>query len=159
MKVYTLKSRQFLPITLDEAWKFFSNPENLGAITPPHMGFRILYRSGGGEMYPGQLIRYVIRIAPHIPVQWITEITHVMEGKYFIDEQRFGPYALWHHQHHFRKTAGGIEMIDEINYAIPLGILGRLVHALFVGKQVKAIFAYRKEVLEQRFSNPKSIMV
>lgn len=152
MKIYNLKRTQVLPISLQEAWDFFSSPANLEKITPAHMGFHILYKSGGDKMYPGQLIRYIVNGLPFIPMHWVTEITHVQEPNYFVDEQRFGPYALWHHQHHFRSVTGGVEMIDEVNYAIPLGPLGRLAHSIFVGRAVNAIFNHRYKTLEQFFT-------
>ena len=155
MKVYNLHRKQILPITLEEAWDFFSKPQNLKKITPEHMGFKILYQSGGTEMYAGQMIRYIVRVLPVVPLHWVTEITHVQEPHYFVDEQRFGPYAMWHHQHHFKAVEGGVEMIDEVNYAIPLGILGRIAHWLFVGRQVSAIFDHRYEVLENYFKSEK----
>jgi ligand-binding SRPBCC domain-containing protein len=155
MKIYTLKRTQILPISLTEAWSFFSSPKNLAKITPTHMGFKILYISGGDKAYAGQIIRYHINVLPIIRVNWVTEITHVSEEKYFIDEQRFGPYALWHHQHHFRQVENGVEMTDEVNYAIPLGILGRLAHWLFVGREVNRIFEYRYDVLEKFFNKDK----
>ncbi len=151
MKVYNLKTKQFLPISMEEAWDFFSSPENLKDITPSHMKFDIRYISGSKKMYPGQIITYKLQPVPVIPVSWTTEITHVMEPTYFVDEQRFGPYALWHHQHRFKEVDGGVEMEDEVNYAIPLGILGRIANWLFVGKKVKGIFDYRYKVLEERF--------
>ncbi len=156
MKIYTLKRVQVLPISLQEAWDFFSSPKNLAEITPKHMGFSILYISGGNKMYPGQLIRYLVNIAPMVSLHWVTEITHVDEPKYFVDEQRFGPYALWHHQHHFRGVAGGIEMTDEVNYAIPFGILGQLANWLFVKKKVNAIFDHRFETLVEYFGKDKT---
>lgn len=104
-------------------------------------------------MYPGQLIRYKIQVIPFVPMHWVTEITHVQEPHYFVDEQRFGPYALWHHQHRFKAVAGGVEMTDEVNYAIPLGILGRLAHLLFVGREVNAIFDYRFKILDDLFNH------
>ena len=155
MKVYHLKRTQFLPITLDEAWQFFSDPRNLKEITPPHMKFRILYMSGGDHMFPGQLIRYYVHVLAGIRVHWVTEITHVQQPVRFIDEQRFGPYALWHHAHFFREVDGGIEMTDEVNYAIPLGFIGQFANWLFVEKQVNAIFDYRFNVLEKRFGTHK----
>lgn len=152
MKIYNLKRTQTLPISLQEAWDFFSTPNNLSKITPEEMGFNIRYISGGCQTYAGQIIRYEIKIMPLIYVNWTTEITHVAPLHYFIDDQRFGPYAMWHHQHHFKQTAEGVEMTDEVNYAIPLGILGRLAHWLFVGRQVNAIFNYRYKVLENYFN-------
>lgn len=155
MKIYTLTRKQFLPITLEQAWDFFSTPKNLSKITPAHMGFEILYQSGGEKTYAGQIIRYRVQILPGIKAHWVTEITHVKELEYFVDEQRFGPYALWHHQHSFKAVPGGVEMLDEVNYAIPFGLLGRLAHGLFVGREVSRIFGYRFQVLEDYFKNNK----
>jgi ligand-binding SRPBCC domain-containing protein len=155
MKVYNLTRTQFLPISLSEAWNFFSTPRNLSKITPEHMGFKILYVSGGEKAYAGQIIRYQISILPGIKVHWVTEITQVQEPRYFIDEQRLGPYALWHHQHHFVEVPGGVKMTDEVNYAIPLGILGRLAHLIFVGREVNRIFDHRYTVLEEFFRGEK----
>ena len=152
MKVYHLQRTQVLPISLQEAWAFFSTPTNLAKITPSHMGFEILYQSGGSKTYAGQIIRYRVNVLPGISVHWVTEITHVSEPNYFVDEQRFGPYALWHHQHRFREVANGVEMTDEVNYAIPLGWLGQLAGALFVHRQVNAIFDHRYQVLNAYFS-------
>jgi ligand-binding SRPBCC domain-containing protein len=155
MKIYNLKRTQFLPISIKEAWEFFSSPANLSKITPGHMGFKILYMSGGPKMYPGQVIRYIVYGLPGIPMNWMTEITHVQEPNYFVDEQRFGPYALWHHQHHFKEVEGGVEMTDEVNYAIPLGFLGRLANWLFVAREVNRIFDHRYNVLESYFTKEK----
>ena len=151
MKIYNIKRVQFLPISLEEAWEFFSSPRNLSKITPAKMNFRILYMSGGDKTYAGQLIRYKVNVLPGISVHWVTEITQVKELNHFIDEQRFGPYALWHHQHHFKAVPGGVEMTDEVNYAIPFGILGTLAHLIFVGREVNAIFEHRFKVLEAYF--------
>ena len=152
MKIYSLRKTQFLPITQDMAWTFFSSPGNLGKITPEGMGFRILRMSGGDKMYQGQIIQYKIKVFPHINVNWVTEITHVEMPGYFVDEQRFGPYSWWHHQHFFQEVKGGVEMTDEVNYAMPLGILGRLAHLLFVRRQIMLIFDYRSTVLKEYFS-------
>jgi ligand-binding SRPBCC domain-containing protein len=159
MKIYTLSRTQKLPISLEEAWAFFSTPANLSRITPVDLTFDIVYKSGGDTMYAGQLIRYKIGIFPMIKTSWVTEITHVDAPHYFVDEQRFGPYALWHHQHRFREIEGGVEMTDEVNYAIPLGWLGQLAHALFVRRQVNAIFDYRFDVLEKIFSKEKQTVL
>lgn len=155
MKIYNLKRTQFLPISITEAWEFFSSPANLSKITPEHMGFKILYISGGPKMYPGQVIRYIVYGLPGIPMNWMTEITHVQEPHYFVDEQRFGPYALWHHQHHFKEVEGGVEMTDEVNYAIPFGFLGRLANWLFVAREVNRTFDHRYTVLESYFTKQK----
>ncbi|MBL0739712.1 SRPBCC family protein [Chryseolinea lacunae] len=156
MKIYSLKRVQVLPLALPDAWRFFADPKNLQKITPPHMGFSILYQSGFGAMYAGQLVRYRIHVFPFVPMQWLTEITHVNEPHYFVDEQRFGPYAFWHHQHHLKAVpGGGVEVTDEVNYAIPLGWLGRFANALFVERQLNAIFDYRYKVLEEFFNTAK----
>lgn len=151
MKVYTLQTNQFLPISIEEAWDFFSSPKNLSKITPKEMNFKILHMSGGDEMYPGQIINYKVNGLPGIRMRWTTEITQVNKPHHFIDNQIFGPYALWHHQHRFKEVPGGVEMEDEVNYAIPLGLLGRFANWLFVEKKVKAIFDHRFEVLEKYF--------
>jgi ligand-binding SRPBCC domain-containing protein len=151
MKIYNLQRKQLLPISLKEAWDFFSTPKNLSKITPEHMGFEILYISGGEKAYAGQIIRYNVSVLPGVKLHWVTEITQVKEPLHFIDEQRFGPYTLWHHQHHFKEVEGGVEMTDEVNYAIGYGLIGRLAHWLFVGKEVNRIFDHRYQVLERYF--------
>lgn len=152
MAVYTLERVQRLPISLDEAWTFFSSPANLKLITPPEMGFDILSDERWvKQMYAGQIIAYTVRPLMNIPMYWMTEITHVREKEFFIDEQRSGPYTIWHHQHHFRPIPGGVEMTDLLHYKLPLGWLGDLVHALFVRRRVQDIFDYRYKVLEKRF--------
>ena len=119
------------------------------------MGFKILYISGGDKSYAGQIIRYHVSILPGIKTHWVTEITQVKEPDYFIDQQRFGPYALWHHRHHFKEVPGGVEMMDEVNYALSLGLLGRLAHFIFVGREVNRIFDHRYKVLEDYFAEGK----
>lgn len=155
MKVYQLKRKQFLPISLDEAWGFFSSPRNLAVITPSKLDFKILYISGEGKVYAGQIIRYKITILPGIRVDWMTEITHVKEPFHFIDEQRFGPYALWHHQHHFKEVTDGVEMTDELHYAIPFGWMGQLANWIFVKREVNSIFDYRSAILKKYFIQRK----
>ena len=152
MKIYNLKQKQFLPIDIQTAWDFFSSPENLVKITPAEMRFHIVYQSGElHKTYGGKIIRYQLGIFPGLKTNWTTEITHVQEPHYFVDEQRFGPYALWHHRHFFKEVAGGIEMSDEVNYAIPFGFLGRLANGLFVARQLNRIFSYRFNLLKKLF--------
>lgn len=148
MKTYTLKRTQVLPISLQDAWSFFSSPANLGAITPPQMNFEILSQTGGDRMHEGQVITYKITVLPLVRMKWITVITSVIESSRFTDVQRQGPYSLWEHTHSFRRTNPGVEMTDEIHYALPFGILGRLAHWLFVRRAVNRIFDYRFRVLE-----------
>lgn len=154
--IYTLTVTQRLPISLQEAWDFFSSPKNLEKITPSHMGFKIT--SGEpGKMYTGQIISYVVAPLPGIKTNWVTEITHVEETKFFIDEQRFGPYKMWHHEHHFVEEENGILMTDKVSYKIPFGFLGHIAQSLFVKKQLKGIFDYRVRVLEQKFGVSESV--
>jgi len=141
---------------MEEAWSFFSSPKNLVRITPPEMEFDMIYRSGnGGKTYAGQIIRYKLKIFAGIKSTWTTEITHVQEPFYFIDEQRFGPYALWHHQHFFKAVNGGVEMTDEVNYAVPFGLIGRLANWIFVARELNRIFNYRFTILEKYFPAKK----
>ncbi|MBL7803624.1 MAG: SRPBCC family protein [Saprospiraceae bacterium] len=152
MATFTLKRVQRLPITLEHAWDFFSAPGNLKEITPPYMGFHVLSDPDFlSHMYAGQIIDYTVTPVLGIPLYWMTEITHVEHQKFFVDEQRVGPYAMWHHQHHFKAVPGGVEMTDLVHYRLPLGILGRLAHVLFVRRQLETIFAYRWKKLEDLF--------
>ncbi|HYI77605.1 MAG TPA: SRPBCC family protein [Chryseolinea sp.] len=151
MKIYQLTRKQFLPVNLKHAWDFFSSPKNLALITPSGMAFKILSYTGAEKMFKGQLIHYRITILPAITVRWVTEITEVNEPYQFTDEQRSGPYALWQHRHRFTAVQGGVEIVDELKYAIPMGWIGRLAHLLFVNKKVKAIFDFRYSALEKRF--------
>lgn len=146
-----LHFEQRLPVSLDEAWAFFSDPSNLQAITPPHMGFVVTSRFHGPSMYAGQIIRYIVKPMGGIPLKWCTEITHVEPKSYFVDEQRVGPYAFWHHQHHFKAVGDKVVMADILNYKLPFGLLGKAVDTLYVRKEVEAIFAYRKQILVKRF--------
>jgi ligand-binding SRPBCC domain-containing protein len=156
MKLYHLKRTQFLPISLQQAWDFFATPKNLGVITPPAMNFKIISQSGDESMYAGQIICYHVSVKPWLKVKWVTEITHVNEPHYFVDDQISGPYSLWHHEHHFKEVAGGVEMTDELHYAVPFGIFGRIANALFVGREVNTIFDFRFNVLEKHFTKTKT---
>ncbi|MBC7980558.1 MAG: SRPBCC family protein [Armatimonadetes bacterium] len=148
--IHTFEQSQFLPITPDAAWDFFSSPRNLDEITPDDLGFKIVYQPGE-EMYEGQIIEYRVMVAPGIWVPWVTEIKMVREGESFIDEQRFGPYKFWHHLHSFAPAEGGVMMRDLVHYALPFGPFGAIAHGVFVRKKLERIFGFRKEVLEKRF--------
>lgn len=150
MKLIKKKYAQLLPISLDEAWDFFSKPENLNEITPDDMKFEILTEDLG-EMHQGMIIQYNVEPFPLLKTGWVTEITQVEEKNFFIDEQRFGPFSFWHHQHHFEVAEHGVLMTDILHYRIPLGILGKLANYLFVGKRVEAIFEYRYKLLQNKF--------
>ncbi len=146
MKIYTLHKKQKLPISLEKAWEFLSSPKNLKTITPDYMSFNIL--SGAEKpMFAGQIIQYIVTPILGIKTKWVTEITHVKEGEYFVDEQRFGPYALWHHKHFIKEIDGGVEMEDIIDYKVPMGILGQIVHPILVKPKLEEIFAYRQKKL------------
>ncbi|MFM2358245.1 MAG: hypothetical protein RLY16_238 [Bacteroidota bacterium] len=148
-KVYSIKTVQQIPMSLADAWQFFSNPANLQKITPDTLGFEIISKHHGPVMYAGQIIEYKVRPILNIPLYWMTEITHVVPMQFFVDEQRFGPYSLWHHQHHFKEIPGGVEMTDIVHYKLPLGWLGDIAQGLMVKKQLKEIFDFRFERVEK----------
>jgi len=150
MSLYQIHVKQNLPISLQEAWDFFSDPMNLNKITPDNMGF-VTLSGADRKMYPGQIIQYEVTPLLGIKMNWVTEITHVVQNEYFVDEQRFGPYALWHHKHSLTPIEGGVLMHDVVHYKLPLGFLGRIAHALFVKKQIQNIFDYRTQQLELLF--------
>jgi ligand-binding SRPBCC domain-containing protein len=150
MKLHRLDDRLWLPIDLDTAWDFFSQPENLNRITPDDMHFNIL--TGAGERsFAGQIISYKIAPVPGVPLAWVTEITQCVPGSYFIDEQRFGPYRFWHHLHRFEAGDGGVWMKDTLHYALPGGFLGELVAGAWVHAKVRGIFSHRSQALAQIF--------
>jgi ligand-binding SRPBCC domain-containing protein len=154
MKIYTFHRKQKLPITIETAWAFLSNPKNLKTITPDYMSFDIL--SGADRpMFAGQIIQYILTPILGIKTKWVTEITQVEHQKYFVDEQRFGPYALWHHKHFIKEIDGGVEMEDIIDYKVPLGILGQLVHPVLVKPKLEEIFAYRQKKLIELYGTYK----
>jgi ligand-binding SRPBCC domain-containing protein len=152
VKTYQFKFEQKLPIPLAEAWDFFSSPLNLAKITPAKMNFIITSNfSPDTKMYPGMLISYKVSPVFGIKMNWVTEITHVKEHVYFVDEQRTGPYAMWHHEHHFKEIPGGVLMTDILTYGIPYGIIGRIANTVLVDKEVKQVFAYRTKAVNELF--------
>jgi ligand-binding SRPBCC domain-containing protein len=148
--IYTLESSQFLNVGLEQAWNFFSSPENLATITPSHMRF-VITSGATGKIFPGQIITYKVSPFTGFLTNWVTEITHVSNGAFFVDEQRFGPYAMWHHLHRFEETNGGVLMTDQVSYKLPWGILGKIAHAFFVKNQLKQIFEFREQKLNDLF--------
>lgn len=152
--LYSIHKFQKLPITLQEAWDFISAPKNLAVITPDSMGFNTL---SGDEraMYPGQIIHYTITPLLGLKLEWVTEITHVVDKSFFVDEQRYGPYEFWHHKHFIREIPGGVEMEDIVHYKIPMGILGRLAHPVLVKPKLEEIFEYRQKKLIELFGELK----
>jgi len=154
MKIYTKRAKQNLPISIEEAWDFLSNPKNLKTITPDYMGFEIL-AGADRPMYSGQIIQYIVTPVLGIKTKWVTEITHVIDKTYFVDEQRFGPYALWHHKHFLKEIDGGVEMEDIIDYKVPMGFIGQLVHPILVKPKLDEIFNYRYQKLIELFGDYK----
>lgn len=152
MTLFKLHTKQKLPITVDEAWRFLSDPKNLKSITPKYMSFDIL--SGADRpMYSGQIIEYIVTPIFGIKTKWVTEITHVMDRSYFVDEQRFGPYALWHHKHFIKPIENGVELEDIIHYKLPYGIIGKILHPILVKPKLAEIFSYRRDKLMQLFGS------
>jgi ligand-binding SRPBCC domain-containing protein len=154
MKIYRIESKQNLSISKEKAWEFLSNPKNLKTITPEYMSFDIL---SGAErpMFAGQIIQYIVTPIFGIKTKWVSEITHVEKGEYFVDIQLFGPYALWHHKHFIKEIPGGVEMEDVIDYKVPMGILGQLVHPFLVKPKLNEIFEYRRKKLIELFGEIK----
>lgn len=145
-----------IPAPLDEVWTFFSNPANLNKITPSEMNFRIITPLPE-RMYKGMMIGYKVSPLPGLRLTWLTEITQSEDGKLFIDEQRKGPYKIWHHEHHFRVVEDGVEMRDILTYDLPAGFIGRMVDVLLVYKRVQAIFAFREKQIKLLFPADKKV--
>ena len=150
MAIHRLHRIQRLPITRDRAWDFFSDPRNLATITPDELGFQIKTELPD-TMYPGMFIQYTVKPLLGIPMTWVTEITQVRPKEFFIDEQRVGPYSIWHHQHFFRDIPGGVEMEDIVDYQLPLSPLGDVVHPWLVKPKLKQIFDYREVKMRELF--------
>jgi len=152
--LYSIHTKQNLPISLQDAWDFIADPKNLAVITPDSMGFKTI--SGDDrKMFAGQVIEYTITPLFGLKMSWVTEITHVQEKAFFVDEQRYGPYAFWHHKHFLKEIAGGVEMEDIVHYKLPMGFLGRLVHPFLVKPRLKEIFDYRHKKLVELFGEFK----
>ncbi len=150
IKFHKLYKKQFLPIDINLAWEFFSSPLNLSKITPNYMDFRITSNLPD-QMYEGMIITYTVKPFAGLPVNWVTEISHIRKPYFFIDTQLSGPYKLWHHQHIFKEVENGIEMEDIVHYKLPFGIFGNIANSLFVKKQLEGIFNYRKKILSEIF--------
>jgi ligand-binding SRPBCC domain-containing protein len=151
MAFYQLHTTQKIPASIEEVWDFISSPKNLKEITPDHMGFDITTKYLSEKMYPGMIISYKVSPLLGIKMTWVTEITHVREKEYFVDEQRIGPYKLWHHEHKIEAIENGVLMSDIISYSPPLGFLGAIAQSLIIKKQLKGIFDYRFEAVERIF--------
>ncbi|HYQ56545.1 MAG TPA: SRPBCC family protein [Draconibacterium sp.] len=151
MAFYQFRREQYIKSNLSDLWKFISTPQNLQRITPPYMGFDIRTPDLPQSAYEGMIIAYTVRPLFGVPATWVTEITHVIPQKYFVDEQREGPYKLWHHEHHIEAVENGVLMKDIISYIPPMGILGHLANALIIRKKLNEIFDYRKKALDEIF--------
>lgn len=151
MAYYQIVRHQKLPASIGEIWDFISTPANLKKITPEHMGFTITGNTGGEKIYPGMIITYKVSPLFGIKLNWMTEITQVKEYEYFVDEQRIGPYAMWHHEHRIEPADGGVLMTDSVTYRPPLGFLGAIANTLIIKEQLRMIFDYRTAALEERF--------
>lgn len=151
--MFQYKSEQFLPIGIDEAWKFFSSPKNLVTITPAELDFKIITSLKDEEIYEGMKIDYIVKPLLKIPMRWQTEIINVTKGKHFTDRQVKGPYKLWEHTHIFKPVQDGVLMQDIVNYQLPFGFIGNIAHSLIVKKKIENIFTYRKNILNKIFTN------
>ena len=150
--VHEFETKQFIKSDLQTVWTFMSSPKNLAKNTPPYMGFHILSDLKNTNMYPGQIISYKVSPIAGIKMRWVTEITHVVHPTYFVDEQRFGPYTFWHHKHFLAEVPGGVEMTDIVHYKVPLGFIGNIINQLFIKAQLKKIFDYRFQKVEELFN-------
>ncbi len=153
MAFYQIIKTQKVPATLQQVWDFISSPINLKEITPSYMGFVVTSSNGNEKMYPGMIISYKVKPLLGLSLNWLTEITQVKEHAYFIDEQRAGPYAMWHHQHKIEAIEGGVLMTDIVTYKPPMGILGVIANKLFIKKQLQEIFDYRTTAMEKKFGH------
>lgn len=152
MKLYKLETVQYVNASIDVCWDFFSRPENLQKMTPTDMGF-VITDFDGKSMYAGQIIQYIVSPLWGLKLPWVAEITVVKDQSYFIDEQRFGPYSLWHHKHFFEVTNQGVKMTDLVHYGLPLGFLGRIMNTLIVKNKLKKIFEYREKKVNEIFNS------
>jgi ligand-binding SRPBCC domain-containing protein len=151
-----IRRTQFIKSDINTVWDFISAPANLSVITPGFMGFEFIgARVENEKMYQGQLIQYHVFPVAGIKMYWVTEITHVSDKEFFVDEQRIGPYAFWHHKHFIKEVGSGVEMTDIVHYKAPLGFLGRLANTLYIRNKLKTIFDYRYNKIEEIFNSGK----
>lgn len=151
MAFYQFKQEQKIPASIDAVWSFISSPDNLKEITPDYLDFKVTSKSGGDKMYAGMIITYIVKPLLGLPLKWMTEITHVKDNEYFVDEQRVGPYKMWHHQHKIEAIEEGVLMTDIVTYIPPFGFIGAVANRLFIKRQLKGIFDYRTVAVEKRF--------
>ena len=151
--IYSLKVKQVINQPIEEIWSFFSSPKNLNELTPKNMNFKII--SGrADDFFPGKIISYSVNPFKYYNLKWVTEITHIEKNKFFIDEQRFGPYKMWHHEHHFKKNKDNTTTIyDKVIYKLPYGLIGRIAHKLFIKNRLAEIFNFRQERIKKLFTD------
>lgn len=154
MAFYQFTQKQLIPAGIDQVWEFVSSPKNLKDITPPYMDFTVTSNSGEDKMYAGMIITYIVKPLMNIPIKWMTEITQVKSKEYFVDEQRFGPYKMWHHQHKFQEVDGGVLMTDIVTYIPPMGFLGAIANKIMIKRELDKIFAFRTLAIEKKFGKP-----
>ena len=152
---YQLHKEQKLNAKISDVWNFAVSPKNLQRITPDKMGFEITSKNSEEKIYPGMIITYKVSPILNIKMNWVTEITQVEKLKFFIDEQRFGPYKFWHHKHFLKNINGGVEMTDIVHYKLPMGLLGNIAHKVFVKRKLNEIFGYRFSILKNIFGEIK----
>lgn len=153
MSYFQFKSQQKINATMQEVWQFISSPNNLKEITPPYMGFQVVTKGLTETMYPGMIIGYKVSPLAGIKLNWLTEITHVQEGVYFVDEQRVGPYAIWHHQHKIEPFENGVLMTDIVTYKPPFGWFGNLLNTWVIKNKLAEIFAFRTKKVNELFNS------
>ena len=156
MGFYQLHKTQKIPATIDRVWDFISSPANLKKITPEYMGFNITSKLLSDKMYPGMIISYKVSPVLGIKMTWVTEITQVKEKEYFVDEQRVGPYSVWHHEHKIEAIEGGVLMTDIVSYKPPFGFLGSIANSILIKKQLQEIFDFRTVAMEKMFGKYES---
>lgn len=149
--MHHLHREQWLNCSIEEAWEFFATPRNLDRLTPDAVGFKITH-CDSETMHAGQMIGYKVKVAPAVWVDWLTEITYVNDKESFVDDQRIGPYKVWHHTHRFREENGGVTMTDDVIYELPFGPLGKIVHTLYVENQLDFIFNERARLTDEIFN-------
>ena len=152
-KIYSLETKQIIDRPIEEIWSFFTNPKNLNQLTPSDMNFKIL-SGNSDDFYEGKIISYSVNPFKFYNIKWVTEITKIKKNDFFIDEQRFGPYKMWHHEHHFIKNNDNTTTIyDKVIYKLPYGIIGKLSHKLFIKKRLLEIFNFRKKTIKKLYTN------
>ncbi|MCP4142752.1 MAG: SRPBCC family protein [Chloroflexi bacterium] len=150
--LHRITHKQTIPAPLDEVWTYFATPHNLNEMTPPDMNFETIH-GGDEKMFQGQLIEYRVSFMPLTKSRWLTEIAHVEEKTYFVDAQRIGPYRFWYHEHRFQAVEAGTQITDQVTYELPFGILGDIIHTIWVKHKLNRIFEFRKKKVAELFGS------